>query len=170
MSNKFSNKTQVNLRPKVCKSPPPPPHPEPPPPPPTTVDVCSCAIKLTMSVTFFAANCAGLDGMIVQILYAGLTAGVYKWEGTFTPSWGFCNYPLKFHLAMQEPISCKFVMWITDGGGTIIWGTNDFGLGNGIPCPFVSVDDVNVNRQIPFCLESIMPPLCGGQMRATVEV
>ena len=41
MSNKFSNKTQVNLRPKVCKSPPPLPHPETPPPGPPPVTTCA---------------------------------------------------------------------------------------------------------------------------------
>lgn len=35
MGNKFSNKTMVNLRPKVCKSPPPPPH-------PTTIPITTC--------------------------------------------------------------------------------------------------------------------------------
>lgn len=75
MGNKFSNKTQVNLRPKVCKSPPSTPHPDGPPPIPTFC--CLNAISATVRFTFHDCQCATLNG------FTGLMVS----PGPATPSW-----------------------------------------------------------------------------------
>ena len=69
MGNKFSNRTQVNLRPKVCKSPPPTPHPA----PTITTPCCTSGIPDTLRWTISnGLSCAAIAGQTgIAIWQAG---------------------------------------------------------------------------------------------------
>jgi hypothetical protein len=76
MGNRYNNKTQTLLRPKVCKGPPPPPPPE---TPVVTTDCCPLGIAQTLTFAIITAQCPALVGLSCLMTNPGPSGGT--WSG-----------------------------------------------------------------------------------------
>lgn len=95
MGNKFSNRTGVNLRPKVCKGPPSEPRPEPVPTP-----CCPAGTKQSLHFECIAAHCTDMFQVEGDLEYTGDAGG--KWVATFY--WPTITNEAVMQLACEEII------------------------------------------------------------------
>jgi len=96
MGNKFNKKTNVVMRPPVCKSPPPPPHPEPPSGIPT--DCCAFPIPTNLTGISSGSTCPDLNGWNVAL--TGVGGAIPQWTGSYVIPWD--PTPMDFKLTCED--------------------------------------------------------------------
>ena len=149
MGNKFSNKTNIILRPKVCKSPPPPPTPE----PPTDVVVTCCVNPLPIDMQGKVSNslfCPGFTGQTFAMVYSSVTAA---WHGSVV------ILGKNFTFKTWCPLGGTTIAdWKLDIGGDCVVGSGGPPTGPNSCSPF------KLRWQLAMNL-GICPAICAGPAR-----
>lgn len=125
-----------------------------------TSDCCpDDPIPATLYATLAAASCSQLNGVVVTLTYVG--SG--EWSGDFVATAAplRCG-TLTFSFVLTP--DCNIYMYIKDAGGSVVWGSTTTPC-NTLICPMASEACTN---PVPPCQASILPPLCSGNMTATV--